>query len=148
VPDIKIDLVVKATIERVWETVLDIESYQKSMDTVRFVRLIEGEGTDTRRAAWSVLLKGSILEWEEEEHLDREARSVTFTQLRGDLEFFDGHWALEELGPAETRVVFEVTFEIGIPMLAEMLNPVAQRSLHENCTEMLRGIERTAAAVG
>lgn len=146
-PDVKIDLLVKAPIERVWETVLDIESYGKSMDTVRFVRLIEGESERTRRAEWSVLLKGSILEWEEEEVLDPDAHTVTFKQLRGDLEFFDGHWALEELGPDETKVVFEVSFEIGIPMLAEMLNPVAQRSLHENCTVMLQGIER-AVAVG
>lgn len=144
-PEVKIDLVIQAPIERVWETVVDIERYQDSMDTVRFVRIVEDDEKGRRRAAWSVLLKGSILEWEEEEHLDHGEHTVVFKQIRGDLEHFDGHWALEAVGPEQTKVVFEVEFEIGIPMLADMLNPVAQRSLQENCTEMLRGIERTAA---
>jgi ribosome-associated toxin RatA of RatAB toxin-antitoxin module len=144
-PEVKIDLQIRAPIERVWETVIDIESYQDSMDTVRSVQVVWQDGEHRRRAAWSVLLKGSILEWEEEEELDPAAHTVSFKQVRGDLEHFDGHWALEALGPEQTKVVFEVVFEIGIPMLADMLNPVAQRSLQENCTEMLRGIERTAA---
>ena len=144
-PEVHIAMEVRAPIERVWATVIDIERYRDSMDTVLSVRITE-QTDEHRRAAWSVLLKGSILAWEEEEHLDHEAHTVVFKQIRGDLEHFDGHWALEELGPEQTRVVFEVAFEIGIPMLAEMLNPVAQRSLQENCTEMLRGIERAAAS--
>lgn len=146
-PEVKIELEIRAPIERVWETVVDIERYQDSMDTVLSVRIIEQNDERRRRATWSVLLKGSILAWEEEEHLDHETHTVIFKQLRGDLEHFDGHWALQALGPEQTKVVFEVVFEIGIPMLADMLNPVAQRSLQENCTEMLRGIER-AAAIG
>lgn len=146
-PEVNIDLTVHAPIERVWDTVLDVERYEDSMETVRWVRIVERVSERHRRVAWSVLLKGSILEWEEEERLDPAAYTVTFKQLRGDLEHFDGHWTLEKVGPEHTKVVFKVVFEIGIPMLADMLNPVAQRSLQENCTEMLRGIER-AAAVG
>jgi ribosome-associated toxin RatA of RatAB toxin-antitoxin module len=144
-PEVKLALTIEAPIKRVWETVVDIEGYQDSMATVRSVRVVERENDHRRRAAWSVLLKGSILEWEEEEEIDPDAHTVRFKQLRGDLEHFDGHWALEAIGPEQTKVVFEVVFEIGIPMLAEMLNPVAQRSLQENCTEMLRGIERATA---
>jgi ribosome-associated toxin RatA of RatAB toxin-antitoxin module len=145
-PKVNIDQDIRAPIERVWDSVLDIESYAESMDNVRSIRLVESNGEGVRRAAWSVLLKGSILEWEEEERLDHEAHKVVFKQLRGDLEFFDGYWMLEELGPNETRAHFELNFEIGIPMLAEMLNPVAQRSLEENCAEMLRGLERSVAS--
>jgi len=144
-PKVNIDQDIRAPIERVWDSVLDIESYAESMDNVRSVRLVESNGEGVRRADWSVLLKGSVLEWEEEERLDHEAHKVVFKQLRGDLEFFDGYWMLEELGPNETRAHFELNFEIGIPMLAEMLNPVAQRSLEENCAEMLRGLERSVA---
>ncbi|MGN6274712.1 MAG: type II toxin-antitoxin system RatA family toxin [Solirubrobacterales bacterium] len=144
-PEVKIDMAIQAPIERVWETVVDIERYPDSMETIRFVRIVGDDKEGRRRAAWSVLLKGSILEWEEEEHLDHKGHTVAFKQIRGDLEHFDGRWGLKALGPEQTKVVFEVEFEIGIPMLADMLNPVAQRSLQENCTEMLRGIERAAA---
>jgi ribosome-associated toxin RatA of RatAB toxin-antitoxin module len=144
-PKVNIDQDISAPIERVWGSILDVESYEESMDNVRWVRLVGPDDEHTRRAEWSVLLKGSILEWEEEERLDHDAHKVVFKQLRGDLEFFDGYWTLEELGPNETRAHFEVEFEIGIPMLAEMLNPVAQRALEENGTEMLRGLERSVA---
>jgi ribosome-associated toxin RatA of RatAB toxin-antitoxin module len=146
-PEVRIDLEVKAPIEKVWLTILDLERYEESMETVRSVRVVEETDDTHRQAAWSVLLKGSVLEWVEEEDLDHEAHTVVFKQVRGDLDHFDGRWALEALGSDKTRVIFEVEFEIGIPMLADMLNPVAQRSLQENCTEMLQGIER-AAAVG
>jgi ribosome-associated toxin RatA of RatAB toxin-antitoxin module len=147
-PEIKINLPVRAPIERVWDRVIQIESYPDTMDTVRSVHITHHDDTCRRRAAWSVLLKGAILEWEEEEHLDHASYTVDFKQLRGDLEYFDGYWRLKPLGPELTTVAFEVMFEIGIPMLAEMLNPVAQRSLHENCTEMLRSIERSVALNG
>ena len=145
-PKVNIDLDIRAPIERVWDSVLDVESYAESMENVRSVRLVESNGEGVRRVAWSVLLKGSILEWEEEEQLDHDTHKVAFKQLQGDLEFFDGYWSLEELGPSETRAHFEVEFEIGIPMLAEMLNPVAQRALEESGTEILRGLERSVAS--
>jgi len=144
-PKVTIDQDIGAPVERVWDALLDVESYAESMETVRWIRLVGNGDGNVRRAQWSVLLKGSILEWEEEERLDRAAHKVVFTQLRGDLEFFDGYWMLEELGAEETRAHFEVEFEIGIPMLAEMLNPVAQRSLEENCAQMLRDFERSIA---
>jgi ribosome-associated toxin RatA of RatAB toxin-antitoxin module len=144
-PKVNIDQYIRAPIERVWATLLDIESYEESMETVRRIRLVGPSNEQVRRAKWSVLLKGSILEWEEEEQLDYDTYKVVFKQLRGDLEFFDGHWTLEELGPNETRAHFEVEFEIGIPMLAEMLNPMAQRALEENCATMLRDFERSVA---
>ncbi len=142
-PKVAVDLEIHAQVSRVWETVLDVASYSDSMTSVRWVKLLHDSPT-TRRTGWSVILKGSILEWEEEEHLDHDAHVIRFHQLNGDLDLFDGQWVIEERGPKLCRVRFEAIFEIGIPLLAEMLNPVAKRSLTDNCIEMLRGIEQTA----
>jgi uncharacterized membrane protein len=144
-PLVKLDQVIQAPIDEVWEILLDIESYPREMEHVRSVEIVEQFDGRQRRAAWSVLLKGSILEWLEEERIDSDNYAIEFRQLSGDLEHFDGHWALEASGERETTAVFEVLFEIGIPPLAEMLNPVAQRSLRENCAEMLRGIEQRSS---
>lgn len=145
-PSVSLDIKIKAPVDRVWDAVLDVERYPDSMANVRWVKILERDGATLRRSAWSIVLKGSILEWQEEDRLDPEARTVSFHQLSGDLAEFDGEWSLEELGPELTRVTFDVSFEIGIPLLAEMLNPVAQRSLGENCKEMLAGVEREALA--
>jgi ribosome-associated toxin RatA of RatAB toxin-antitoxin module len=146
-PDVEMQINIQAPIDTVWQTVIDVERYPASMTNVHSVKILDAESPTVRRCAWSVTLKGSILEWVELEHLDPDRRTVEFNQLSGDMEVFKGHWALEALGPELTRVQFVVTFEIGIPLLAEMLNPVAQRSLRENCMEMLRGIEKDAVAV-
>jgi ribosome-associated toxin RatA of RatAB toxin-antitoxin module len=146
VPEVELELDISAAAERVWRAVLDIEKYPESMANVRSVRIIDVDGPTRRRSAWSVTLKGSILEWTESEYLDHENRRMTFHQLTGDLEVFEGQWVVEETAPELTTVRFSVSFEIGIPLLAQMLNPVAQRALRDNCAEMLWGIEREAAA--
>jgi ribosome-associated toxin RatA of RatAB toxin-antitoxin module len=146
VPDVSLELTIRAPVERVWQAVTAIEAYPGSMDSVRSVRIVEVVSETERRSAWSVTLKGAILEWEELETLDPDAHVLSFHQVAGDMERFDGAWVLEAHDSASTNVRLSVSFEIGIPLLAEMLNPVAQRSLRENCTDMLRGIESDALA--
>ncbi|WP_019633392.1 type II toxin-antitoxin system RatA family toxin [Actinomadura atramentaria] len=146
-PDIAVDMEIAAPADRVWSTVVDIERYPASMSSVRWVRLLADDGRD-RRSRWSITLKGSILEWEETETLDHDARVLAFDQVSGDMEVFTGAWRVDAVDAGRTRVTLTIDFEIGIPLLAEMLNPVAQRSLRQNCEEMLRGIERDSVAVG
>lgn len=143
-PKVTIELPIRAPIDEVWEILLDVAGYSGVMNHVRSVEILE-EVDGRRQVAWSVLLKGSILEWVEEERIDPENYSIVFEQLSGDLEFFDGRWFLQAVGERETTAFFEVVFEIGIPPLAEMLNPVAQRALHESSVEILRGIEQRSA---
>jgi ribosome-associated toxin RatA of RatAB toxin-antitoxin module len=145
-PDLELEMHIRAPVARVWQTVVDIERYPASMLNVRWVKILEQRSPTVRRAGWSVVLKGSILEWEEIERLDPARHVVTFDQLSGDMERFAGEWRLEACRPLVTRVRLSVSFEIGIPLLADMLNPVAERSLHDNCREMLLGIEQEALA--
>jgi|SRR5947209_8436921 len=143
-PEVSLELDINAVADRVWSAVVDIERYPDTMANVRWVRILDEAGPTRRRSAWSIVLKGSILEWQETEDIDHERRVMSFKQFSGDLETFDGRWTVEELEPAVTRVSFEVAFEIGIPLLADMLNPVAKRALRDNSTEMLLGVEREA----
>jgi ribosome-associated toxin RatA of RatAB toxin-antitoxin module len=146
-PDVRIERAVNATLEQVWRAVLDVERYPDSMESVRTVQITSVESPERRRIAWSVSLRGSILEWEEDERIDHDAHSIDFQQLAGDMEWLEGAWRLIATGPSTTHISLEVSFEIGIPLLAEMLNPVAERSFHENCDEMIRGVEQEALAV-
>jgi ribosome-associated toxin RatA of RatAB toxin-antitoxin module len=146
-PEISLDMEIRAPLARVWDAVVDVERYPASMHSVRSVRVLAEEGPGVRLSAWSIVLKGSILEWHERDWLDEAARVVSFSQVSGDLERFEGAWRLREHGAGSTHVLLELSFEIGIPLLAEMLDPVAQRSLHENCAEMLLGVEREAIGV-
>lgn len=145
-PTVELQIDIQAPLERVWDAVIDIERYPETMESVRWVKLLPSPDPDptVRHSAWSVNLKGSILEWEVDEKLDHEAHVFRSLQRSGDMETYEGAWTVTELEPGLTRAHLEITFEIGIPLLADMLNPVAVRSLRENSTDMLRGIEREA----
>jgi len=126
----------------VWQAVKDIEAFPDYMDVVRSVRVDEWTG-GRRVSSWSVLLKGSILEWQEEELIDDDSWTIEFRQLEGDLAYFNGQWTVTE-EDGRTVVRLEVDFDIGIPLLAEMLNPVAVRALEDNSAEILEHLRLRA----
>ncbi|SCL26616.1 Ribosome association toxin PasT (RatA) of the RatAB toxin-antitoxin module [Micromonospora nigra] len=131
----------------VWSALLDSESYASYMAEVRAISIVEWTG-DRRVSRWSVLLKGSELEWEEEEFIDHERRRIEFRQIDGDLAYFTGHWQVstDERG---TTAELHVEFDIGIPMMSEMLNPVAARALEDNSRAILEHLgDRARAGTG
>jgi coenzyme Q-binding protein COQ10 len=130
--------------EVVWNLVCDLESYPKLMDSVVSIGVVSETpgpgGTVDTIADWEIMLKGSILKWRERDHRDPAARRVTYSQVSGDMERFQGFWQVNKITDEITEAVLEVDFEIGIEMLRPMLEPVAVRAVHRNSTEMLRSL--------
>jgi len=142
-PHVEVELTIDAPPKAVWATVIDIESYPEAMEDVRSVGIVEETGPGTRTTAWSVRLKGSVLEWTEEERLDHDAMRVDFQQVSGDLANFCGYWKVRSADDGRSSIVtLNVDFDIGIPLLADMLNPVASAALRENSQQMLAALEQ------
>jgi len=140
-PVVEESLVIEARADDAWAAVTDVESYPEAMDIVQSVKIVQDDGTGPRHAAWSVMLRGSVLQWVEREELDQERRVVTFEQVSGDMESFSGHWKVVPLDDRRSSVTLYVDFEIGIPLLADMLNPIASTALRESAHAMLSGLE-------
>ncbi|WP_441248382.1 type II toxin-antitoxin system RatA family toxin [Kitasatospora sp. McL0602] len=140
-PRVDVRLPIAVPPDTVWAAVVDVESYPHSMTSVDSVQITEQADARHRTTAWSVRLQGSVLRWTEAEVIDPVARRFDFRQLTGDLGEFAGHWAVEE-APGGSTVALHVEFDIGIPLLAEMLNPVAATALRENAEEMLADLRR------
>lgn len=130
------------SVDVVWAALLDCEAFPSYMDEVVAVELLSVEGTQ-RVARWAVMLKGSELEWDEAEVIDHERHRIEFRQLEGDLAYFTGHWHVTDAGQA-TLVELYVDFDIGIPLMADMLNPVAARALEDNSKAMLASLSDSA----
>jgi ribosome-associated toxin RatA of RatAB toxin-antitoxin module len=143
-PEVSLDLDIRAPMDTVWAAVLDIERYPDLMTNVVSVHIEEWEAPTTRRSEWGMIIKGATLVWRDREFIDHDEHSVRFTQVSGDLEAFEGAWELSEKEPALVHVKLRIAFEIGVPLLAPMLNPVAKRALYDNCVEMLEGVETRA----
>lgn len=144
-PTIEVHELLQAPIEKVWELVRDVEGYPQRMETVRDIEVLES-GENWKLVAWEAELKGSILKWVEREEQDPEAYRLSYRQVDGDLERFDGYWQLTSQGSEVTEAVLVVHFDIGIPMLKDMLEPVAERAIRDNSSRMLTSLAPRVAA--
>lgn len=142
-PKVDVQSQIRVPAERVWAAILDVESFPDYMPNVLRAEVVSlSDDGRERVSSWSARLKGSVLEWVEHERIDHGRRLIEFTQVDGDLDVFRGTW---QVTPGDddtvTTVRLQAEFEIGIPLLADMLDPVAARALRDNQEQMLRSLE-------
>jgi len=141
-PRVDVELPIAVPPEDAWPVVVDVLGYPACMDSVDSVEIVDQTDDRHRTTAWSVRLKGSVLRWTETEVIDHAARRFDFEQLDGDLGAFVGHWAVTAAPGGGSTVALHVDFDIGIPLLADMLNPVAADALRESAAQMLAALEQ------
>lgn len=123
----------------VFERVADVERFPELMPVVESVSILEEDAYGARVVDWGVRLRGSLLKWRERAVVGRDQLRIEFMQLDGDLEVFAGWWQVRQEAGV-TTVEVSVEFLIGIPLLANMLQPVAGESLQNSLRAMLTGI--------
>lgn len=116
----------------------DYESYANYTEAVREVRVETSVGLETV-SSWSVNFRGGILEWRERDLLDPARRSISYEQTEGDFAVFTGGWQVSDRGDT-VLVTFTADFDLGMPTLAPMIDPIAQRVLRENMEAIMRGL--------
>jgi ribosome-associated toxin RatA of RatAB toxin-antitoxin module len=124
-------------LEHVWNVMCDFEAHAGYMDDVLGIRFLD-RGADTALSSWRVLLNGSELTWDERD-VFTPMRRIDFDQTEGDLEVFRGFWELEPT-PTGVRVSLEIEFDIGIPSLAAVLDPIGIQAIESNSRSMLAAI--------
>jgi len=120
----------------VFEVLSDFERYPAATDAVRQV-IVSRQTTNKVASTWEVNFRSGILRWKEEDEFDRDARTIRFTQVEGDLEHFTGVWHVDEHDDG-CVVRFVAQFDMGIPTLAAMLDPIAESALRENISNIIR----------
>ena len=63
----------------------------------------------------------------------------------GDLDRFEGTWRATEVDAGTVHVQLHAEFDIGIPLLTDMLTPVAAQALRESHEEILDSIQKRAS---
>ncbi|MCO5060340.1 MAG: hypothetical protein M9905_21190, partial [Rhizobiaceae bacterium] len=69
---------------------------------------------------------------------------IEFEQIDGDLEVWKGKWELLRDGD-NLSAALTVDFDIGIPSLSEILDPIGERAIRANCRQMLDAIRQHAS---
>ncbi|WP_283133075.1 aromatase/cyclase [Rhizohabitans arisaemae] len=125
----------------VWDLILDVKRYPELMECVLLIELLDhvghADGSTESVVGWEVELEGSVLRWVERERHEPDRLRVTFEQVAGDMDRFSGHWQVLDEGEGITSVTLEVDFEIGIPVLRDVLDPFAAAAIRRNSSDML-----------
>ncbi|MGF0242344.1 type II toxin-antitoxin system RatA family toxin [Rhodococcus sp. IEGM1300] len=127
----------------VWPILSDFARYPAFMNDVLEVT-VSHRKNDCVTSSWRVLINGSELTWTERDWLIPCER-IKFTQTEGDLEVWYGEWLLIRR-PDGLHVDLNVTFDLGIPSLADVLHPLGERAIRANNIQMLDGIRHQLLA--
>ena len=123
----------------VFDTLTEFERYPSLVGVVRSVRILERPAEGPLSSAWEVYFRNGVLSWTEADWLRRDQLRIDFEQTDGDFDEFSGAWELTERDGG-VAVLFSADFDFGIPSLASIIDPVAQRVLTETIQLILRGL--------
>src|SRR4051794_13713991 len=127
-----------AKVGQVLATVLDFSAYPHHTTAVREVtttRLPDGRLT----SRWTVNFQRGTLCWTEIDEVDEKAGAIAFQQTEGDFDSFEGSWQVQQLG-LDVAIHFVAQFDLGMPSLAEIVDPIAEHALAETITNVLHGL--------
>jgi ribosome-associated toxin RatA of RatAB toxin-antitoxin module len=138
-PDVSVTAAVPGLApDDVFAAVADFASYPEHTDTVREVVVTPADG-GALESAWEVNFRSGVLAWTERDVVDPDARRIDFDQVDGDFVVFTGTWGVEPDGDGSV-VRFAASFDLGMPSLAPMIDPIAVRTLVDNVHAILRGL--------
>jgi ribosome-associated toxin RatA of RatAB toxin-antitoxin module len=128
----------------------DFPRYPDFSEAVRAVTLLEAR-PDYTLSSWEANFRQGILQWVEEDHFDRANNTIHFNQTEGDADYFAGSWRVIPHEDERTRstgcrtedacrIHFTAAIDLGIPTMADILEPIAERALHENIRSIISGL--------
>jgi len=129
----------------VYATLADFERYPTLCDAVQTVTVTEVSEHLTV-SQWEVTFRAGLLRWTEEDAFDPGALTITFRQVEGDVAVFDGSWQCVDAAQG-SEVLFSASLDLGIPSLADALEPIAARTLIANIVSIVRGLVGSAELV-
>jgi ribosome-associated toxin RatA of RatAB toxin-antitoxin module len=138
-PYVEAATVVRGDIDAIWKIVSDMPAYPTFMPSLVSVEVLETSENSTV-TKWVGNVDGRILSWVEKDVFDHENYRIEYQQVSGDLKKFEGYWQLQATEEG-VSIVLTVDFDLGIPMVATLINPILKKKVRENSEGMLSAIK-------
>lgn len=129
-----------------YEIAKNMEEYPKFMENLEYVKILE-RGDGYTITDWLAKVDGRDFKWQEKDVFDDANFTITYKQTAGDLKKFEGQWSFVQQGDI-TRITLTVDFEMGIPVLAALLNPILKKKVKSNSDAMLEAIKKKVERAG
>ncbi|MFG2847118.1 type II toxin-antitoxin system RatA family toxin [Kitasatospora sp. NPDC048296] len=127
------------TPDEVYRRVCDFESFAALAPEVIRRTSVALEDDGARTSHWEVSFYEGILRWTERDVCDPVDRAITFTQTSGDLADFFGSWRVAPDGDGAV-VRFHCDFDLGMPVIADIIEPIALAAFDSTMTQLVRGL--------
>jgi len=137
---------VRADRRAVYELFCKSEDFPEFMPNVVDIEIVE-RGDGWVESHWQTDLDGAPLEWYERDEHDDVGFVIAFHLTEGDISKFEGCWRFEPCDDG-TTVVCEFDYELGVPLIEEVVGPTIQGKLEHNIQEMLRGAKARLETLG
>ncbi|MBZ4323787.1 type II toxin-antitoxin system RatA family toxin [Streptomyces huiliensis] len=131
-------LVVGMDADQVFDRVSDFASYRDYTPAVQDIKVDRTDGS-TCSSTWWVHFREGVIRWSEVDTIDRERLRIDFEQTEGDFAHFSGSWEVRSVEEG-TELLFDSVFDLGMPSLAAILDPVAVNALTESIREIVTGL--------
>jgi ribosome-associated toxin RatA of RatAB toxin-antitoxin module len=118
-----------------YRRISDFAGYPHRTGVVREVVVREAD-PGSSVSDWTLGFGSGLLRWTQRETFDPRRRTIAFTQLSGDFVVFDGSWRIDETA-GHAVAGFEAVFDLGIPALAELLDPIVESALRDAVRQIL-----------
>jgi ribosome-associated toxin RatA of RatAB toxin-antitoxin module len=138
-PEITIDVRTRHDAAYAYERIRDFARYPELTDAVVAVDVQPADAAGGVVSEWTVRFRNGLLCWTERDEFDTAALAISFVQLSGDFATFRGRWQVTADGDG-AAVRFTAEFDLGIPTLAALIDPVAEATLRSNILLILRGL--------
>lgn len=125
-------------IEDVFKIISNFEHYKLHSPVVRNIEILEKNDLFSL-SKWEVNFRQGILCWQERDYFDSQNFEITFEQTEGDAAHFSGVWKLWK-SKSTCYIHFFARFDMGIPSLADIIEPIAEQALRENINSILNGL--------
>ena len=125
--------------DEAFDRVRRFERYPELTSAVQEVDLEPVDADGSVLSRWTVHFRNGLLRWTERDSFVPETRTVVFEQVKGDFSVFTGTWQVVPVGSG-SEVTFDSSFDLGIPTLASILDPVAKSALRSNILLILQGL--------
>jgi hypothetical protein len=131
--------------DQFYSALCEFGSYPEFADTVLSVTCSVLPGTGETLSKWRVKFREGILQWSEIDRFSPQNKTITFTLAEGDLDRFSGRWSVVAEPSRPRAVLFDASFDLGIPSLSYILDPLAIESLSDNVRRIVDGLCRKLA---
>ncbi|HSZ68909.1 MAG TPA: SRPBCC family protein [Solirubrobacteraceae bacterium] len=118
--------------------VVDYERWADASEAVRSVH-VEHRDDGSSISFWEVTFRKGLMRWSERDGFDAAAGFATFDLIEGDPHVFKGSWRVATEG-SECVLIMEAEFDLGMPSLSHILDPIAIEAVEDAVASVLRGL--------